>query len=434
MAEPFGASTIDAVSRQLNEPSWVTQLRRVALSRHAALPWPHASDDIWRRTDVSLLDPAKGFSPVQPSLLQSLRLPQARLDELVRPLGDEQLIVRANGTWLLAPTEGPMVVEDFAKAARSHPEPLRRILEADGLTEAEQKLSSLNGAFHHDDLALRVPEGVSVDRPVRLIRFCSIGARQAVFPLTVITVGAGSALTLIDEYVSLPDGEEAAHLINARIELVLEPGASVHYVRLQRWDAQAREFLFQRATLGKGATLTMANINLGAALSKAHLVTRLDGPEASTRIYGFVFGHGTQHVDQHTLQDHRAPHTTSDLQFKAALQDESRMVYTGLIRIAKEASQTNAYQSNHNLLLSRSAKAETIPMLEILADDVQCKHGASIGPIDDEQAFYLMSRGVPKEAAQRLIVMGFIEPVIQQVPFEPLRERLRQELEGEIRS
>ncbi|MBI3021538.1 MAG: SufD family Fe-S cluster assembly protein, partial [Candidatus Omnitrophica bacterium] len=132
----------------------------------------------------------------------------------------------------------------------------------------------------------------------------------------------------------------------------------------------------------------------------------------------------------HTLQDHQAPHTESDLQFRAALQDESRMVYTGLIRIAKEAQQTHAYQANHNLMLSNSAKAETIPMLEILADDVQCKHGASIGPIDEEQTFYLMSRGVPREIAQRLLVMGFIEPIVQHIPFEPLQEQLRREIEG----
>src|SRR5262249_50021354 len=153
---------------------------------------------------------------------------------------------------------------------------------------------------------------------------------------------------------------------------------------------------------------------------------------ASSRLSGFVFGQGDQHVDQHTLQDHRAPHTTSDLTFRAALQDRSRMVYTGLIRIAKAAKQTQAYQSNHNLVLSSGAKAETVRMREILADDVQCKHGASVGPIDDEQAFYLMSRGIARAAAERLIVMGFIEPIIQDVPFAPLQEQLRQELEGSL--
>ena len=433
MAEPFSPNTIEQLASQLNEPAWLTALRRDAWARHAALPWPHASDDIWRRTDVSLLDPLRGFAPAPPSgpSPQPLRLSETQLRELIRPLGDEQLLVRANGAWLTTEPPRGLTVTELPAAARATPTPLRAMLEADGLTEAEQKLASLNGAFHHDDLVVQVPPQTRVERPVRLVHALSVAGKRAVFPMTVVIVGAGSAVTLIDEYLSLPSDEtEEPHLVNGRIELLLEPGASVHYVRLQRWDARAREFLFQRATLANDATLTMANINLGAALSKAHLVTRLVGEGASTKLCGFVFGHGAQHIDQHTLQDHRAPHTTSDLQVRAALQEASRMVYTGLIRIAKEAQQTRAFQSNHNLLLSRTAKAETIPMLEILADDVQCKHGASIGPIDEEQAFYLMSRGVPREAAERLIVMGFIEPVVQQIPFAPLQQRLREEIGG----
>ncbi len=428
MAQTPGSDLIEQTAKRLQEPAWLTDLRRQALARHAELPWPHPSDDIWRRTDVSLLDPAKGFAPAAASLQQAIQLTEAQAAAFTQPLGGETLIVRANGSWLAEERPRGLTITELARAADA----VRPILEADGLTPAEQKLASLNDAFHHDDVLVDVPGGWQADQPVRLVHLWSVAAQQALYPLTVVRVGAGSRLTLIDEYASLGPAD-AAHLINARIELVLEPSATVHYVRLQRWGAAAREFLLQRATLGRGATLTMANIMLGAALSKAHLVTRFAEPDASSQLYGFVFGHGQQHVDQHTLQDHQAPHTTSDLHFRAALQDSSRMVYTGLIRIAKEAKQTNAYQANHNLLLSRTAKAETIPMLEILADDVQCKHGASIGPIDDEQAFYLMSRGLPREQAERLIVMGFVEPMIQQVPFEPLQERLRQEIEGSLR-
>ncbi len=432
MPEAFTTSTIERLAKHLQEPSWLADLRRASWARHQALPWPHASDDIWRRTDVSLLDPSRGFSMAAPGLLQSVPLPDAQARALTQPLGGEHLFVRVNGSW--AAKDGPsgLFIDELGRAAIQRPDPIREAIEADGLTEAEQKLSSLNLAFHHDDVFLQVPRGFTGDRPVRLVRILSAAAHQALFPMTVIRVGAGSSITLIDEYVSLSSGEASPHLVNSRIELVLEPDASVHYVRLQRWDQQAREFLLQRAVLGKGSTLTMANINLGAALSKAHIVTKLSGERASTKLYGFVFGHGKQHIDQHTLQDHQAPHTTSDLHFKAALQDESRMIYTGLIRIAKAAQHTEAFQANHNLLLSQGAQAETIPMLEILADDVQCQHGASIGPIDDEQAFYLTSRGIPKEVAQRLIVMGFVEPIVQQVPFEPLQQRLREEIEGNL--
>lgn len=440
---PFNAAMIDQLAKRLHEPAWLTELRRRSLDRHAALPWPHQSDDVWRRTDVSLLDPARGFTPATPGLLERIPLTEAQLAVLTQPLGEETLCVRANGAWLTPPPQSSgVVVEELSQAAQTRCEPIQQAIESDGLTEAEQKLSSLNLAFHQDDVVLRVPPQTAVSQPVRLVHILSAGSQEALFPLTVITVGAGSTLTLIDEYISVPacaapgtagrpqTPAGGPHLVNARIEIMLEPEASLHYVRLQRWHATAREFLLQRAVVGRGATLTMANLNLGAALSKAHLVTRLAGEHASTKLYGFVFGRDQQHLDQHTLQDHQAPNTTSDLQFRAALQDTSRMIYTGLIRIAKPAQHTEAFQANHNLLLSQGAQAETIPMLEILADDVQCKHGASIGPIDDEQAFYLMTRGIAREAANRLLVMGFVEPIIQQVPFAPLQERLRQEIEG----
>ncbi|MBI3321959.1 MAG: Fe-S cluster assembly protein SufD [Candidatus Omnitrophica bacterium] len=431
MPEPLGPTTIDQLARHFQEPAWLTQLRRNALAQHLELPWPQASDDVWRRTDVSLLDPMRHCAASTPALLQTLPLSDAQVNDLTRPLGGEQLLVRAGGAWLTDERPQGLTVDDITPVAHTRPDVIRNILEADGLTQAEQKLSTLNTAFHHEDLCIQVPAHRSISRPVRLIHLLSASAKRALFPLTIITVGAGSSVVLIDEYVSVDAvGATAPHLINGRIELVLEPDASVQYVRLQRWGASAREFLFQRATLARGATLTMANLNLGASLSKAHIVTRFVGEHASSRLDGFVFGHDTQHIDQHTLQDHAAAHTTSELQVRAALQDASRMVYTGLIRIAKHAKQTNAYQANHNLLLSNTAKAESIPMLEILADDVQCKHGASVGPIDEEQAFYLMSRGVPRRRAERLIVMGFVEPVIRQIPFEPLQERLREEIEG----
>ena len=431
MTEAFGTTTIEQLAKQLNEPTWLTELRRRAWAQHTTLPWPHVSDDVWRRTDISLLDPLRGFTPTPQGLLQRLPLTTTQFSSLAQPLGDEQLLVRANGSWLSPTHPQGGVVEDLTHAAQGpHAEPIRHLLEADGFTEAEQKLTSLNAAFHHDDVVIRVPANYSAAQPIRLVHLLSVSAKQALFPMTILTVGAGSSVTLIDEYVSVEAKAAEPHLVNGRIEIVLEPDAHLHYVRLQRWGPTAREFLLQRATLARGATLTLANLNLGARVSKAHLATRLIGEHASSRIYGFVFGTNRQHVDQHTLQDHQAPHTTSDLHFKAALQDESRMIYTGLIRIAKTAQQTQAYQANHNLLLSTKAQAETIPMLEILADDVQCKHGASIGPIDEEQAFYLMSRGIPRDAAERLIVMGFVEPIIQQVPFEPLQQRLRDEIEG----
>ncbi len=311
------------------------------------------------------------------------------------------------------------------------------------MTPQEQKLTSLNAAFHHDALLIQIPAGFQHAQPLRLVRLLSVTPEVALFPLTLVVVGEGSRVSLVEEDVGLTvdspasgaspeERGNAAHTINGRIELILEPHATVRYCRIQRWAAGAQEFLLQRATLREGAQLDMVNVNIGGRVSKTHVIAQLLGAQAMSRVYGFVFGHGRQHVDFHSLQDHQAPRTMSDLLYKAALTDASRMIYTGLIRIAKAAKQTDAYQANHNLLLSQQAKAETIPMLEILADDVQCKHGATIGPVDEEQLFYLMSRGIPRTLAERILVRGFVEPIIRQVPGEALQQRLLEELEGSL--
>ncbi|MBI3320564.1 MAG: Fe-S cluster assembly protein SufD [Candidatus Omnitrophica bacterium] len=438
MAETFDTATIEQLAKRLNEPAWMTQMRRDAFQRHGELPWPHPSDEIWRRTDASLFDPLHGFALGEDQgVLSRIALSDAQYARDAAPMAGEDLLLRADGSWVTHGVPAGVSIEDLSHAAPDHAARIRAAIEADGITVPEQKLTSLNVAFHHDDLFLHIAPQQRLAKPLRVVHLFSVQPQRALFPLTVIVIGRGSSVVLIDEYVGVSGaaaGVQAPHVINGRIELIVEPQAQVHYVRIQRWEASAREFLLQRATLQEGAQFTMVNINLGASLSKAHVITQLMGEHASSQLYGFIFGHGRQHIDQHTLQDHQAPHTTSDLLFRAALKDASRMVYTGLIRIAKSAKQSEAFQANHNLLLSQQAKAETIPMLEILADDVRCKHAATAGPIDEEQAFYLMTRGLPRDLAERLIVMGFVEQIIRQVPFEPLQERLREELEGNLQT
>ena len=438
MTSTLDRTTIEQLSKQRQEPGWLTDLRLAALKHHAELPWPHPSDEIWRRTDVTWLDPAKGFGlPSGPGLFHAITGSPSAFEQWTTPFADESLIVRADGAWVLQGAPAGVTVKDLAEAAQQDAELVRQVVEADGFTPSEQKLTSLNAAFHHDGVVVRVAPNLQLSTPIRLVHLLSARPQQTFVPMTIIVVGEGSTVVLVDEYVGLPTdaptaGGDLSHVVNSRIELLLEPNASLTYVRIQRWQTAAKEFVMQRATLSRGANFTLVNLHLGASISKSHVVTRLMGEHASSQLYGFAFGHGRQHVDQHSLQDHQAPHTTSDLLFKAALKDESRMIYTGLIRIAKAAKQTNAYQANHNLLLSQHARAETIPMLEILADDVSCKHGATIGPVDEEQLFYLMTRGIRRELAERLLVMGFVDPIIQRIPYEPLQNRLRDELEGSL--
>lgn len=428
------AAIIGQLAKRTNEPDWVTNLRTQAWERHAQLSWPHKSDEIWRRTDVSVFDPARqqGLG-VAADVLHGVKVSDGQLAGLTQPLGSEFLSARLDGAWISQQLSSGVSIRELAQAAHEQPELLRPILEADGLTLAEQKLTSLNAAFHHDALVIRIPDGFQREEPIRLVQAFSVTPQAALFPMTVIIAGEGSRVSIVEEHVGLSNGDaENAHTINGRVELVIQRQATVRYCRIQRWAPGAQEFLLQRAGLQEGAQLDMVNLNIGGRVTKSHIIAKLLGAHATSRVYGFVFGHGVQHVDFHSLQDHQAPHTTSDLLYKAALKDASRLIYTGLIRIAKSAKQTNAYQANHNLLLSQRSTAETVPMLEILADDVACKHGATIGPVDEEQLFYLMSRGIPRALAERILVMGFVQPIIDQVPGEALQQRLLQELEGSL--
>lgn len=429
----YSPETIAQLSHHAQEPSWLKQLRTTAWTQHAKLAWPNAGDEVWRRTDLKAFHPdhAGVSGDVEKLLLAKPKDPQ-RIQPLIAPVGSEYLLARADGAWVTQRLPDGLYAADLARAAQERPEIVKPILEADGLTPEEQKLASLNTAFHHDALFVHVPPGVAWTEPVRLVRLRSVWPNLALFPMTVIVVGEGSSVSFVEEDIGIDGASSGPHTINERIELIVQSGAKVRYCRIQRWAPGAQEFLIQRASVQRDAELSLVNLNLGGQLSKTHVIAKLLGEGAVSRVFGFVFGHDQQHIDFHSLQDHQAPRTMSDLLYKAALKDESRMIYTGLIRIAKAAQQTDAYQANHNLLLSQQANAETIPMLEILADDVRCKHGATVGPVDEEQLFYLQARGIPRTLAERLLVMGFVDPIIDQVPGEVFQQRLRDELANSL--
>jgi Fe-S cluster assembly protein SufD len=241
-----------------------------------------------------------------------------------------------------------------------------------------------------------------------------------------VALGKQAEATLIDERRGGAGG--AASLSSEMVEVILRPEALLRYVHLQRWGESVTEVFTQRAVLEQGAQFLDIHVGLGGALTKANIETALQGTGARAELLGIFFGSGKQHLDFHTLQNHQAERTTSDLLYKTALKDQAESIYTGLIRIEKQAQKSDAYQANRNLLLSRGAKADSVPMLEILADDVRCTHGVAVGPVDPDQAFYLMSRGLSPAEAERLIVQGFFEQVLRRIPSPELREQLDAEM------
>lgn len=379
-------------------------LQKSALARYESLPWPIPTDEEWRRTDPALIPsqmPRKaepvsfrvGFEPVAP-------------DGIGRGV----------------------ILTDLETARRQFPERVARYLYEAGPPSGLTKFVALHQAFSTQGLFCYVPEGVKVAVPLRSwIEAVAPGA--ILFPHVLLVAEAHAEVTLIDERRPAAADPTASALCDEMTEIFVKPGAVVHYTRLQQWGPQMTELFTQRVVLENDAQFMNIHLALGGRLVKSNLETTLNGSGARSELMGILLGSQRQHFDTHTLQDHQAPNTFSDLLYKSALTHSAQSVYTGLIRIAKQAQKSNAYQANRNLLLSQGATADSIPMLEIEADDVRCTHGVAVGPVDEEQAFYLMTRGLSRPEAERLIVEGFFDQIFCRIPAEDLRELLL----GEVR-
>jgi Fe-S cluster assembly protein SufD len=204
------------------------------------------------------------------------------------------------------------------------------------------------------------------------------------------------------------------------------PGANLRFVELQSWGTHIWNFTHERVRVEQGGEVDWIFGAIGTRLTKNFSDLDLAGEGARARMSGFYFTDGVQHLDHDTQQNHLAPHTTSDLLYKGALKGKSRSVWQGMIHVAKGADKTDGYQANRNLVLEEGARADSIPGLEILADDVRCTHGATVGKLEPEPLFYLCSRGIPPKEAERLAVEGFFDPIMQRIPFEGVRDRFHE--------
>ncbi|MBI3318527.1 MAG: Fe-S cluster assembly protein SufD [Candidatus Omnitrophica bacterium] len=381
--------------------------RQEALERFRALPWPVRTDEEWRRTDPALLGlPLTEIS----SEGEEIRARWETLDP----------------RWIQA----GVILTDLKTAFKQFPELLEEFLFKTGNPEALAKFTALHEASWKQGLFCYVPEGTLLEGPLRASLEITGGSGQTVFPHTLIVVEKGAQVTLVDERRS--EGVRNPLFSNERVEIFVKEGARLQYLHLQRWSEPVAELFTQRALLGKDSEFLNVTMGLGGRISKASVETVLAESGARAELLGVFFGRGKQHFDFHTMQDHQAPQTTSDLLYKSALKDEAKLVYTGLIRIRKAAQKSDAYQANRNLLLDQGAKADSIPMLEIEADDVRCTHGVAVGPVEEEQLFYLESRGLSRGEAERLIVAGFFEQVFKRIPLEELKEELLQEVDARL--
>jgi Fe-S cluster assembly protein SufD len=275
-------------------------------------------------------------------------------------------------------------------------------------------------------LLVVVPKGVVLEQPL-YVRIAVTG--QTFWRLVVVTE-EGARASLIEEYAS-PDADTAAYS-NAVTELFVEQGSKLEYVSLQNLSRETWHFASHHARVGRDAELDWVAGGFGSKKGKTRIQNDLAGPGATSRVTGAYFADGTQHLDYDTFQEHIAPSCTSDFAFKGALRDEATAVWRGMIRVERGAQKTNAYQECRNLMLSPTTHAVPIPGLEILANDVRCTHGATVGRVDREQLFYLQSRGLPRSEAERLIVRGFFQEILDRIELEPVRDAVTAALEARI--
>jgi Fe-S cluster assembly protein SufD len=381
------------------------------LERYRALPLPTTKDEPWRFTDL------KGFDP----------------DAYV---SDGQIGGQTPDTSMLdIDVAGVAVVTESGIEIERAPEgitfaPLDEAHERLGiLVGHEEKFAAHNAALWQNGLLVAIPKGMKVEQPL-YVRIANAVDKGSLFFRLLVIAEEGSSATLIEEYASAtPD---LAGYTNAVAELFVEQGAKLEYVSLQNLSNETWHFATHHAQVGRDAELDWVAGGFGSKKGKTRIQNDLAGPGATSRVTGAYFADGTQHLDYDTFQEHIAPNTTSDFAFKGALRDEATAVWRGMIRVEKDAQKTNAYQENRNLMLSKKAHADSIPGLEILANDVRCTHGATLGQVDREQLFYLMARGLSRAEAERLIVRGFFQDILDRIELEPVRETLGEALEARI--
>jgi len=293
------------------------------------------------------------------------------------------------------------------------------------------KFEAMNGALWNDGIFVYVPNNTVVEQPIHLLREAG-QAHSAQFPRLLVVAGKNAELTVVDEYAGgSARAEDGITYSNGAVEIFGLQDSRVRYVSVQRQAPGVQSYLTHRARIERGATMMTIPLAFGAAISKQNFGVIMNGPSAESKIYGVLFGTDHQQFDNHTLHHHAHGHTTSNINFKVVLGDKATSAYTGLIRIDHNAQVCEAYQENRNLLLNPGTRAESIPELEILNEEVICTHGATVGPIDPMELFYLNSRGIPKREAVQMAVSGFVASTLKLVP-EDLRERITQIVEQRL--
>lgn len=414
---------VEALSIAKNEPEWLLDIRRKAWRFFEEIPWPTGTEETWRRTKLT------GFKLEDYIPLTGAAAPTALPDEVAKSLSEVESVGNLAfvdaGLALRELDEAlerrGVIFTSLDDAVRRYPELVQKYFNSVVAID-ENKFSALHYALWNSGTFVYVPRNVIIERPLQAV-IGQHGGKHAGLHHTIVVTEEGAAVTVVEDFVGADGG-----MTNSVVELAPGRNSQVHYLHLQNLAETAWNFSTQRMQLTRDSLLRHFIGSWGSRLTKAWINMELNGEGANGELLGLYFPGGRQHLDHHTNQLHKAPHTTSDLLIKGALKDRARSVYQGYIKVYPGAQKTNAYQANRNLMLSKQARADSIPGLEIEADDVRCTHGATAGQIPDEYIFYLMARGIDRTNAERMIVQGFFEEVLNRIPVEGVRNKLEVEI------
>ena len=386
--------------------------RAEALERYNALPVPDTTEEHWRFTDLSGFDP-DSFGPGRG---QSPGVAVASMLDL--DVAAEAIVTETGIEITRAPSE-----IRFEPLDESH----ERLGELVGWQD--DKFAAHNAAAWQHGLLVHVPGGLELERPL-FVRVVNAIEGGSLFWRLLVIAEEGSRFSLVEEHSSA--SPDLNGYFNSVAELYVEQAAKLEYVSLQNLSRETWHFASNHARVERDAELDWVSGGFGSKRGKVRIQNDLAGPGATSRVTGAYFGDGEQHLDFDTFQEHIAPDTESDFAFKGALRDHATAVWRGMIRVERDAQKTTAYQECRNLMLSPTAHADSIPGLEIQANDVRCTHGATISPVDRDQLFYAMARGLTRSDAERLILRGFFQDVLDRIELEPVREALGEALEARI--
>jgi Fe-S cluster assembly protein SufD len=400
MSNELTRHAVETLSAELHEPSWLLQRRLDAFDVFEKLDDPDPKSEDWRYVDV------RGFD------FGAFAAPQARSVGLDVP---EDLAAKG------------VIFTEMRTAVTEFPELVQEHFFTDVPVD-EHRFTALHAAFFSEGVVLYVPPGVEVEFPLEVLR--RVDAGGSTFPHTSIVVDERASLTFVDRFASDDAGDPA--LCASVVEVEARRGALVNYISLQQWGRSVQHFQTQRFTGHRDSTVRSLAVNLGSKFGRTQVECVLKGEGSFSEMLGLYFADTNQHFAQRTLQSHNAPHSTSDLLYKGALKENSRSEYSGLIKVLQGAQGTDAYQANRNLVLSDDAMARSIPQLEIEANEVRCTHGATVSPVEEEHLFYLMSRGIDRVTAQKLVVFGFFGEVLDRIRVPAVREELADAIAAKV--